>query len=247
MSKPTSWYRRPKVLWITLSTAAALVVAAALLAGASSPSATPWSPPRASDSADMQSVIAAKWAAFNQVLPEPDALAGRVPQEVAAQAKEKYLAGMQAVGTKDYASSESVTSINFEASFQGDLNIGLVVKELETKVLGVDYKGTLPNGDVVMWARLWDGEVDLQFASGTVGVGAATTRYIDDTPTWQYVMRKVDGQWKIVSESQVFISEDISADYGPDTPHWVDTNPLVAVPSDASKPTASPTATAAAD
>ena len=242
MSKPTSWFRRPRVLWITLSTAATLAVAVAVLASASSPSATPWSPPTATDSAAMQSVIEASWAAFAQVLPETDALAGRVPQDVAARAKEKYLAVMQAVGTQEYASSEAVTSVNFARSFQGDLDIGLVVKKLETKVLGLDYKGTLPNGDVVMWAKLWDGEVDLQFASGKVGLGPAVPRYVDDTPTWQYVMRKVDGQWKIASEAQVFISEDTSPEYGPDTPHWVDTKPLVAVPSDASQPTSSPTA-----
>ena len=50
----------------------------------------------------------------------------------------------------------------------------------------MDYKGTLPNGDIVLRVKLWDGEVDLQYSSGKVGVGQPSIFRVDDTPTYQW-------------------------------------------------------------
>ncbi len=237
MNKPTRWFRS----WKTLATAAIVAlgvsVVVVVLMADSSPSAPPWSPPNATTSAAIQAVIDAKWAAVDQVLPAKDALAATAPQADVAKAQADYLAGMQAVGTQAYV--DSVSSINMGASFEGDENLGIVVTQLTTEVLALTYEGTLPNGDSVIWAKLWDGEVDLHQSSGD------TTR-VDDTPTYQYVMRNVSGQWKIVSEDLVFQSEDTSSSqYGPDTPHSVSSSPLVAIPAGASTPmpSSSPTPT----
>lgn len=249
MSKQTSWYRRPRVLWVALPVAAALTLAGVVLAGSSSPSAPPWSPPDPTDTAAMTKTIEAKWTSFHQVLPLADGLANRVPADVAVKAKERFFAGLEAVGTEEYISLQREMNPDFGASLRGDLDRGYIVTKLETKVLGLEYKGTLPNGDVVVWASTWHGEIDLQF-DRKIGNGPATTRRIDDTPTWQYVMRKVDGKWRIVSETQVYISEDNSPEYGPNTPHLNGPKALVAVPAGASTPLTpapSASATSAAD
>lgn len=201
------------------------------LTSASSTSTPPWKPPSSGDAAAIQAVIEARWAALGQVLPTRDALGDTVPRADYAKAQANYLAGMRAVGTKEYA--DQAASLSMAAGFRGDRNIGVVVTKLETRVLSMEYKGTLPHGDIVVWARLWNGEVDLHFASGKVGVGPATTTRVDDTPTYQYVLRKVDGRWRIASEACVYESEDMSGAYGPDTAHWVDPHPQTAVPAGA--------------
>lgn len=244
MSNPTSWHKRSRVLWVVLSVAAALTLTGVVLAGSSSPSAPPWSPPDPADTAAMAATIEASWAAFGQIMPLADGLANRVPEDVAAKAKERFFAGLETVGTEEYISQQREMNPDFGKSFRADLDCGLIVTKKETKVLGLEYKGTLPNGDVVVWASIWGGEIALQFAR-KIGNGPAVTRRIDGTPTWQYVMRKVGGNWRIVSETQVYISEDTSPEYGPDTPHLNGSKALVAVPAGASAPlTPAPSASA---
>lgn len=171
------------------------------------------------DTAAISQTIGAWWSAVDRVLPEKDSSSADVPKTDAAAAQASYEAGLKAVGTDEFISS-AAGQLDMQSSFEADAGIGDFVKRLDTQVLSVDYVRTLDNGDIVVRAKLWNGQVADHYDSGTIGKGAAVTTYVDETPTYQYTMRQVAGAWKIVDEMLAFVSEDASAkEYGPLTPH----------------------------
>lgn len=212
--------------------AAAAVVAAvaviALVAGGSS------SEPSLADQTAMQTTIGS-WLGTQAAALAPQnpgytayATDASVPQAVYEQVHTTYEASLQAVGTAEFISSQGQTDSS--KAIAGMRSDGIVETQVQTRVLSLDYKRTLSNGDIVVWAKIWLGDVRQVYASGTVGVGPATTDYVDETPTYQYQMRNVAGHWRIVSQALVFLSEDTApgaSQFGPNTPHSFSSDSLV--------------------
>jgi len=224
--------KRGRRRWLVASATGVVVVAAVvtimILSGASS------SPP-APSSSDMQAIQATidqfhtlKTAA-SAAEAESDPLSSTVPATAISAADAPYQEGLGAIGAASFAAEPGVGDY---VQLIADLrrNGEIVLKE-EFKVLSLDYKWSCDNGDVVVWATIWNGVVERVWP-GKIGVGTLPAiTYIDATPTYQYRMRNVGGVWKIMAEDLVFHSEDGSTtQYGPDTPHFVDSNPLVTIP-----------------
>jgi hypothetical protein len=228
-TKRWSWKRR--VVAIVLGAAAvSIILAVVLLTGGSS------SGPSASDEAGMQTTIANLWSAKDAALaPQTGtyaqyAASATVPQSVYNDISATYQNALQAVGTPEFISAHVSAGGSPTTAAAAMRGVGDVETQSESQVLSVDYQRTLSNGDVVLWVKIWLGDVRQHYASGTVGVGASTTVYVDNTPTYQYQMRDVDGQWKIVAEAVVYDSEDSAggqSDFGPNTPHSTSASPLV--------------------
>ncbi len=217
----------------TIVTAVVAIIAAAAVAGSltlvlgGSSSA-----PDAAQMAAIQSVIGDYLAARAQALAPQDAAyqsdAASVPQSVYDQANARFHAAVARDGTPEFVDRLAGTDIAF--ALAGERKNGDVMLRSDARVLSLDYMRRLAGGDVVVWAKLWLGDVRRHFASNEVGVGTATTAYVDETPTYQYQMRNVGGEWKIVSQAMVYESEDSAlgpAQFGPNTPHYVSSTPLI--------------------
>jgi hypothetical protein len=201
--------------------ALALIGAAVLLAGCGAGSSL-----SRADSAAIGASITASWDARDQVLPARYAASTKLPQAALDRAQANYLAGLRAVVTGEYLESHAGT-LDIRKGFGALTGVGDFTLREDAQVLSVDRRRTLGNGDVVVWAKLWLGQVASHYDSGAIGKGPAIIARVDSTPIYQYQMRKVDGVWKIVGETLVYSSEDTSAAYGPGTPHWVDKQALV--------------------
>ena len=117
--------------------------------------------------------------------------------------------------------------------------------QYEVKVLAVEYRRTLPSSDVVVWAKVWVGSKKATQFDPETGQAAAG-RGIDNLPVIEFVMRHVDGRWRIVDLNYVDFGPDSSpAEYGPDTPHGSELNPDADVLGRSTSP--SPAAPSASD
>jgi hypothetical protein len=238
------WLRRPWGWTLIAGVIAAAAIVAVAAAGASSPTAPPWSPTSASDVAAIDSAVASVWAAGEQIVTPTlsRAATGRgatAKGRAAARAarrdmNRRYEEVIRQVGTAEYVAQAS--GLNVGKAILADYGVGNIPIREETQILDSTCEGTLSNGDVVMWLRLWNGDIAQHWPSGAIGSGTSEVSRVDTTPTWQYVMREVDGEWKIVSEDLVYDSEDTSPLYGPDTPHWVAEQARVSPPPGASQP-----------
>ena len=169
--------------------------------------------------------ITARWRALGQVPPARYAYTTTIPRTVLERLQSRYLAAIKAVAAPEFLATEGKLDLRY--SIEGEHRNGMFTLEYDTKVLALTPKRRLANGDLVVWARQWDGNVILLYPRGKWLAGKPRMSRVDDTPTWQYQMREVGGRWTIVDEALVLQSEDMSPLYGPNTPHWVDTHPLI--------------------
>lgn len=104
-----------------------------------------------------------------------------------------------------------------------DVEAGLPI-EYAVRVMSVEYRKTLANEDVVVWTRVWVGSKKAKAIDAATGA-AVGVKGIDSLPTIEYVMRRSDGRWSIVSRVYVDFSPDESVDqYGPESPHGSELN-----------------------
>jgi hypothetical protein len=129
------------------------------------------------------------------------------------------------VGTAAFAASPAVTTDHADVLEQfRRAGEGIVVRS-DHEVMGSRFISVKANGDVVVEARVWRGEVTAQWDDETqrlVGFDAAhPSRFnrVDATPVYRYTVRQDGEQWRIVARELVVHSEDRSAAYGPHTPH----------------------------
>jgi hypothetical protein len=165
--------------------------------------------------------VIARWNALTAIAPPAQyAEAAELPKAVSASIDADYRAAVNEVGTPEFASSLSGLVDRSQLFERGRASGYAVIKE-EQRVLDVTFKRNLDNGDVVVWAKLWHGETSLLLDTANADAAQGTQSRVDSTPVNRYQMRNVNGEWKIVTEATIFESEDTSAEYGPDTPHWV--------------------------
>jgi hypothetical protein len=222
------WGRRHlRPLLIAAVAAAVALTVVALFAGGSS------SGPDVVEMKAIQRTIARLWVAKGEALaPQTQDYARfetspTLPEGLKDEMEAGWQAALRSLGTAEFVAKENEGGGSAVFANEGSRRNGDVIVRCETEVVDVAYRRTLPDGDVVVWAEVWAGEIARLYQSGTVGVGEPHTVRVDTTPTYQYQLRAVDGGWRIVAEALVYSSEDMSGDYGPDTPHFVDSQRLV--------------------
>lgn len=173
------------------------------------------------DRMGIAAAIEAQWVAEGQVLPRRYAQAHTpIPQAVLDRIQTRYLTALRAVVTPEFLARRWAV-LDLRRILSRPRSDGVLILSNDFRVMSVTPQRRLANGDLVVWAKVWGGNVLLMYSSGKWGIGESGVARVDDTPVWQYQMRKVAGRWRIVSESLVFNSEDDSPAYGPNTKHWV--------------------------
>jgi len=192
----------------------AVVVVAALAAAALYLALEPRPPALThADRTAIAVAIEAKWIAQGQVLPRRYARAHvAIPQTVLDAVQARYVSTLRAVVTPEFLANPYAV-LDFRILLPKWRNAGVFPLKDDFRVMSVRPERRLGNGDLVV-------------SSGEWGVGRSGIATVDETPVWEYQMRKVAGRWRIVAEHLMFDSEDDSPAYGPDTKHWVDSQKL---------------------
>jgi hypothetical protein len=219
--------RHLRPLLIAAAVAAVALTVAGLIAGGSSEG------PSVAEQEAIQSTIARLWAAKDAALAPQTreyaryATSPTLPRALEDEMEAGWRAALRVLGTPEFVAQENEGGGSWATANEAGRGVGDVLVRSESEVLDVQYRRTLPNGDVVVWAEVWGGDVARHYDSGTIGVGPALTARVDGTPTYQYQVRGAGGEWRIVAETLVYSSEDTSAEYGPDTPHYMSPESLV--------------------
>lgn len=123
---------------------------------------------------------------------------------------------LQDIGTAEFAEEAYFNWAGFlQESRDAD---GIITVENEFKVMSVEVTGTDKDGNLVVRAMVWSGETRGSWSDEEAQLVSVST--VDCTPVWEYTVCLQDGEWRLMRERLVELSEDASLkEYGPDTPH----------------------------
>ena len=202
--------RRPLLVLAVTAGVALLLVALSLGASSEGPSEE--------DLREMQRQIQ-EWETVSwRPWPSAHYTADSLPDKVHEAMQAERLDVARRVGTEDFVRSREVQ--RDIAAYLEEFHKGGEPLQVEAhqRVLDVTFDRVEPDGDMVVRALVWIGQVTAYWDEAEGGL----TRYdkIDTTPVYEFTMRKTAGEWRIVRKRQVVQSEDASSSlFGPDTPH----------------------------
>ncbi len=174
--------------------------------------------PGVEDTAAMSRVIQRWQTALDFSWPAEHADQAELSPSARQEVNASFEAALRAVGTDEFVTKYLATFLDHATIIERFDSGSYRVVATEVKVLGVQFREYLPNDDVVVRARLWGGDIS-QKVNSTGIAGGGQVELLDTTPVYQYQMRKTNDEWRIVSETLVSSSEDVSTAYGPKTRH----------------------------